>query len=164
MQKKALLEVIPPRICITFRRASFWSRPENLKIRIWDDRVENTINTAPERHDNFSGNVQNHENRSKLDPYSTNRAENQGFWISKPLPIQWDPSWPPKQPYKIQNRPKIQWTQPTQLSTKFGHQPKYLTFHQTTGLLRRTSWLPGSEPNLTFWSHRSQSLGIRLTE
>ena len=38
----------------------------------------------------FSENVRNHENRSKQDPYFTLRAENQAFWISKVLPIQWD--------------------------------------------------------------------------
>ena len=30
--KKALLKVIPPRICITFRRASFWFRPKHSEI------------------------------------------------------------------------------------------------------------------------------------
>ena len=74
---KALLEVILPRICITFRRTSFWSRPKNLKSRLWDGWAENTINSGPGSHDNFSEIVEIHENRSKLDPYSTNRAENQ---------------------------------------------------------------------------------------
>ena len=32
--KKALPEVIPPRICITFRRGSFWSRPKTWKMWI----------------------------------------------------------------------------------------------------------------------------------
>ena len=32
---KAPLEVIPPRICITFRRASFWFRPKTSKMQIW---------------------------------------------------------------------------------------------------------------------------------
>ena len=77
--KKALLEVLPPQVCITFRRAYFWSRPENMKTRIWHDRVENTINSEAKRHDNLSGNVPNHEHLSKLDPYSTNRAENQAI-------------------------------------------------------------------------------------
>ena len=105
--EKALLEVIPPRICITFRRGSFWSRPKNSKSRLWDGWVENAINTEPGSHDNVSEKVENHENRSELDPDSTNRAENQGFWMYKVLPIQWDPSRPPKLAYKIQNRPKI---------------------------------------------------------
>ena len=77
--KKALLEVIPPRICVTFRRASFWSRPKNSKSRFGDGWAENTINSRPGSHDNFSEKVENHENRSELDPYSTNRAENQAI-------------------------------------------------------------------------------------
>ena len=133
--KKALPDVIPPRICITFRRASFWSRSKNSKVLFWELQAENTVNTGPGSHDNFFENVQNHENRSKQDPYSTNRAENQGFWISKPLPIQWDHWGPPKLPYKIQNRLKIQWTQPTQLSTKFGHQPLHSLLFTTFNTL-----------------------------
>ena len=121
--KKALLDVMPPRIYVTFRRATFRSRPKRSKSRILDDQVENTTNTDLKRHDSFSEKVENHEHRSKLDPYSTNRAENQAIWVSKVLQTQWDHWGPPKLPYKIQNRPKIQWTQPTQLSTKFGHQP-----------------------------------------
>ena len=77
--EKALFDVIPPRICVTFRRASFWSRPKNSKSRIWDGWAENTINSGPGSHDNFSEIVQINENRSKLEPYSTNRAENQAF-------------------------------------------------------------------------------------
>ena len=77
--KKALLEVIPPRIGVNFRRASFCSRPNNSKSRIWGGWAENTITTWPGSHDNFSEKVENHENRSELDPYSTFRAENQGF-------------------------------------------------------------------------------------
>ena len=77
--KKALLEVIPPRICVTFRRASFWSRPKKSKSRLGDGWAENTINSEPGSHDNFSELVEIHENRSELDPYSTNRAENQAF-------------------------------------------------------------------------------------
>ena len=121
--KKALPDVIPPRICITFRRASFWSPLKNSKVLFWELQAENTVNTGPGSHDNFFESVQNHENQSKQDPYSTSRAENQGFWISKVLRIQWDHWGSPKLPYKIQNRLKIQWTQPTRLSTKFGHQP-----------------------------------------
>ena len=77
--KKALLEVIPPRIYVTFRRGSFWSGPKNSKGRLWDGWAENTINNGPESHDNFSEIVEIHENPTKLDPYSTNRAENQAF-------------------------------------------------------------------------------------
>ena len=121
--KKALPEVIPPRICITFRRASFWSRSKSSKIMFWELQTENTVNTEPWSHDDFSENFKNHENRSKLDPYSTNRDENRGFWIPKLLRTQWDHWGPPKLPYKNQNRLKIQWTPPTRLSTKFGHQP-----------------------------------------
>ena len=77
--KKALPEVIPPRICVTFRRATFRSRPKRSKSRIWDDQVENTTNSDLKRHDNFSENLKNHENRSNLNPYSTNRAENQAI-------------------------------------------------------------------------------------
>ena len=116
--KKALLEVIPPRICVTFCRGSLWYRPENSKILVSDDRSQNTTNTGPGSLDNFSENVENHENGSGLDSYSTNRAENQGFWIYKVLQIQWDPSRPPKLPYKFQNRSKIQWTPPEKVYTK----------------------------------------------
>ena len=77
--KKALLEVIPPRFCVTFRRASFWSRPKNSKSRLWDGWAENTEDTGPGSRDNFSEQVENHGHRSELDPYSTNRVENQGF-------------------------------------------------------------------------------------
>ena len=76
--KKALLEVILPRICVTFCRGSFCSRPQNSKSRVWDGWAENTINSGPGSHDNFFEKIENDENRSKLDPYSTNRAENQG--------------------------------------------------------------------------------------
>ena len=116
--KKALPEVIPLRICVTFRRATFRSWPKRSKSWIWDDQVENTTNTDLKRHDNFLENLKNHENRSKLDPYSTNRAENQGFWICKVLPIQWDPSRSPKLLYKIQNRTKIQQTPSAKVYTK----------------------------------------------
>ena len=108
---KALLEVIPPRICVTFRRGSFWFRPKTSKMRIWKPRPENTTNTVSGSRPDFSEKSENHETRSELDPYSTSRAENQAFWISEVLPIQWDPSGTPKLPYKIQNQPKIQWIQ-----------------------------------------------------
>ena len=120
---KALLDVIPPRICVTFRRASFWSRSKNSKILFWELQAENTVNTGPGSHDNFPENVQNHEQLSKRDSYPTSRAENQAIWISKLLQTQWDHWGLPKLQYKMQNRRKIQWTKPTQLSTKFGHQP-----------------------------------------
>ena len=79
MASKALFEVIPLRICVTFRRASFWYQPKNSKSRLWDDWDEHTTNTGPESHDVFSGKIENHEHRSELDPYSTFRAETQGF-------------------------------------------------------------------------------------
>ena len=121
--KKALLEVIPQRFCGTFRRGSVWFRPKGSKMLFSNDKSQNTTNTGPGSLDNFSGNHKNHENRSELDPYSTFRAENQGFWSSKVLRSQWDHWGPQKLAYKIQNRPKNPKTQPTQLSTKFGHQP-----------------------------------------
>ena len=99
--KKALLEVIPPRIGVTFRRASFPSRPESSKIRIWGARAENTVNTVSGSHVDFSEHHGNHENRSELNPYSTFRAENQTFSSSKVLPSQWNHWEPPKRPYKI---------------------------------------------------------------
>ena len=80
--KKALPEVIPPRICVTFRRGSFWSRPEtigNLENTTLERLGRKHDNTGPGRHDNFSKKVENHENRSELDPYSTNRAANQAI-------------------------------------------------------------------------------------
>ena len=77
--KKALLEVIPPRICVTFRRGSFWFGPETSKMRIWKPRPENTTNTVSGSRPDFSEKSENHENRSELDPYSTNRAENQAI-------------------------------------------------------------------------------------
>ena len=120
---KALLEVIPPRICVTFCRASFWSRPKNSKSRLWVGWAENTINTGSESHDNFSENRQNPEHRSEMEPYWTSRAETQAFWISKVLPSQWDHWGPPKLPYKIQNRVKIQWTPPGKVYTKLFRQP-----------------------------------------
>ena len=50
--KKALLEVIPPRICVTFRRASFWTRPETSKLRIWKHpgRKHNKYRVRKPRH------------------------------------------------------------------------------------------------------------------
>ena len=39
------------------------------------------------------------------------------------LPIQWDPSRPPKLPYKIKNRQEIQWTPPGKVYTKLFRQP-----------------------------------------
>ena len=77
--KKALLEVIPPRICVTFRRGSFWFGPETSKMRIWKPRPENTTNTVSGSRPDFSEKSENHENRSELDPYWTFRAENQAF-------------------------------------------------------------------------------------
>ena len=124
--QKALLEVIPPWICITFRRASFWFRPKNSKSRLWDGWAENTINSGPGSHDNCSEKVEYHEHRLELDPYSTNRAENQGFWISKVLPIRWDSSRPQQLQYKIQNRAKIQRTPPGKVYTKLFRQPYHL--------------------------------------
>ena len=77
--KKALLEVIPPRICVTFCRGSFGYRLEISKMRLSNETSQNTTNTGPGSLDNFSENVENHENGLELDPYSTSRAENQGF-------------------------------------------------------------------------------------
>ena len=77
--KKALLEVIPPRNCATFCRGSFSNRPENSKMRFSDDQSQNTIDTGPESLDRFSEKVENHENRSELDTYSTFRVENQAI-------------------------------------------------------------------------------------
>ena len=71
--------MIPPRICITFRRASFWSRPNNSKSRLLEDWAQNTINTEPGSHDTLSEKLENHGNRSKLNAYCTSRAENQAF-------------------------------------------------------------------------------------
>ena len=45
--KKALLEVISPRICITFRRASFWFRPKTLNMWIWKDSARKHNNYLP---------------------------------------------------------------------------------------------------------------------
>ena len=102
--KKALLEVIPPRICVTFRRASFWSGLKNWKSQLSDGWAENTMNSGPGSHDNFSDKIKNHENRSELDPYSILRSENQAILNLKVLWVQWDPSGTPKLPYKIKNR------------------------------------------------------------
>ena len=57
--KKALPEVIPPRICITFRRASFWSRSKKIKNPVWELQAENTVNTGPGSYGDFFENVQN---------------------------------------------------------------------------------------------------------
>ena len=121
--KKALLEVIPPRICVTFRRGSFWFRPKTSKMRIWKPRPENTTNTVSGSRPDFSEKSENHENRLELDPYSTSRAENQAIWSLKVLWIQWDPSGTPKLPYKIQNRLKIQWIPPGTVYIKLFRQP-----------------------------------------
>ena len=120
---KDIPEVIPPRICITFRRLSFWFRPKHSEIVFWEIQAENTLNTGPESRRHFSEKFKNHEHWSKLDPYSTSRAENQAFWISKVLPIQWDPSRPPKRPHKIQNRSKIQQTSPAKVYTNWFRLP-----------------------------------------
>ena len=121
--KKALLEVIPPRICVTFRRGSFWFRPKTSKMQIWKPRPENTTNTMSGSRPDFSEKSENHKNRSELDPYSTSRAENQAIWNLKAPWIQWDPSGTPKLPYKNQNQPKIQWTPPGTVYTKLFRQP-----------------------------------------
>ena len=52
---------------------------KNSKILFGELQAENMVNTGPGSHDNFFGNAQNHENVFKWDPYSTSRAENQGF-------------------------------------------------------------------------------------
>ena len=66
---KALPEMIPPRICVIFRRASFWSRSKSSKIMFWELQAENTVNIGPGSRGNFFENVQNHEHLSKRDPY-----------------------------------------------------------------------------------------------
>ena len=55
--KQALPEEIPPRICVTLRRATFRSRSKNWKIQPSGERAENMVNTRPGSHDDFSGNV-----------------------------------------------------------------------------------------------------------
>ena len=123
--KEALLEMIPPRICITFRRASFWSGPKNSKSRLWKGWTENTITNGPVSHGNFSKKVGNHEDRSELDP--SLRAETQAIWNLKVLWIQWNLSGTPKLPYKIQNRQNIQWIPPGPVYAKLFRQPYRLT-------------------------------------
>ena len=93
-ETKVLLEVIPPRICVTFRRGSFRFGPETSKMQIWKPRPENTTNTVSGSRPDFSEKSENHENRLELDPYSTYRAENQAIWNLKVLWIQWDPPEP----------------------------------------------------------------------
>ena len=119
-------------------------------MRIWKPRPENTTNTVSGSRPDFSEKSENHEHRSELDPYSTNRAENQAIWNLKVLWIQWDPSGTPKLPYKIQNRPKIQLTPPGTVYTKLFRQP-YATrwgrkkeMQQMVLLFRvsRTFWIP----------------------
>ena len=119
----ALLEVIPPRFCVTFRRASFCSRPKTSKSRHGDGWAEHTINTGSESYGSFSEKVKNPEHQSKLDSCLTLRAENQGIWMYKVLPTQSDSSWPPKVPDKIQNRSKKQWTSPAKVYIQWFRQP-----------------------------------------
>ena len=45
--KKALPEMIPPRICVTFRRTTFRFRPKSPRISFLDGRPENIVNTRP---------------------------------------------------------------------------------------------------------------------
>ena len=52
---------------------------ENLKNTNLEAPAENTTNTVSGSRPDFSEIVENHENRSELDPYLTSRAENQGF-------------------------------------------------------------------------------------
>ena len=76
---KALPELIPPRICITFCHASVGFRPTKL---------ESLFLGAPDRqHRKYLAREMsllfekctNHEHRSKMEPYWTYRAENQAF-------------------------------------------------------------------------------------
>ena len=120
---KALPEVIPPRICLTCRPASFWFRLKTSNMWVLSTRAGNTINTMSGSHDNFSENHENHEMWPKLDPYSTSLAENQAFWIFEVLRSQWDRCRPQKLPYKIQNRQKNQWTSLGKVYTKLFRQP-----------------------------------------
>ena len=48
--KKALPEVILPRICVTFRRASLRLRSKNSKNDFGDHRAKNIVNTRPGSH------------------------------------------------------------------------------------------------------------------
>ena len=77
--KKALLEMIPPRICVTFRRAPFWFRPKNSKIEILDRQAGNAKNAMSGSHDSCFQKREHDENRFKMYPYSISRAENQVF-------------------------------------------------------------------------------------
>ena len=142
--KKPLLEVIPPRICITLHRASFWFRPNSSKMQIWKHPGRTRLIPCQEATTTFLKITKITKKQSKPDPYSTLRAENQAIWISKVLPIQWDPSRPQILPCKIQNPRKIHRTPPTPLSTKFGHQPYFPIGCHGTQI--------GSLPSGSFWT------------
>ena len=62
-----------------FSSRIFLVRTKQIEKPILGRLGRNTINTVSGSHDNFSEKVENHDNRSELDPYSTNRGENQGF-------------------------------------------------------------------------------------
>ena len=62
-----------------FSSGIFLVPTETLKKRLRDGWTENTTNTMPGRHDNFSLKVESHEHGSEMDPYPTVLAENQGF-------------------------------------------------------------------------------------
>ena len=104
--KKALLGVIPPLTCVTFRRASFWSQPENSWMQFWDDRAENTTNAGSGSHDNFSEKVDNHEHRSTLDPCLFLRAENEAFESPRCYEANGTRAYPPNYHMKFRIRQK----------------------------------------------------------
>ena len=77
--KKTLLEVIPPRICVTFRRASFWFRLKHSKIEFLDRQDGNPTNDVSGSLDSCFKKHENLEIRSNMHPSSTYLAENQAF-------------------------------------------------------------------------------------
>ena len=106
--KRALPEVIPPRICVTFRRTSFWYRPKTLNMWTWKhpDRTHEKYQARKPRQ-------LSRKSHYAWKSIGTGPIFDESGWKSSHLKlkvpwIQWDPSEPPKHPYKIQNRPKIQ--------------------------------------------------------
>ena len=134
---KALLEVIPPRICVTFCRGSFWYRPENSNMRFSDDKSQNTINNGSGSHDNFLKSREFHKNDRNWTHIRRIGLRIKRFESPRCYQSNRTPPVPPKQPCTMQNRLKIHWTQPTRLSTKFGHQPEhYLLTIPVVGYIR----------------------------
>ena len=127
---KALLEVIPPRICITFRRASFWSRPNKSKSWLWDDWAKSTIDSGPRSHDNFF-----EKSRTSWKSIGTGPIFDFSGWESSHLTLKaaMNPMGPlrtPKMSCKVQNRLKINWIPPGTVYTKLFRQP-YLALRLT---------------------------------